>query len=88
MVRQSRIATPVEAAVDARKLLLCALSGFLLRPAPPLRGSDASPRIGAKYALLSRLVTKGSGADAGAARADQEGTDFLEATDFFIYCSN
>jgi hypothetical protein len=69
-------------------LFLCVLSGLLLSPASPLRSSYARPCVGTENPLFTRPVTEGRRSDAGASRALEQGTDFFEAADFFIDCSN
>src|SRR5579862_5824097 len=69
-------------------LLLSVLSGFLLRPAPLLRGGDAGASFGAQHALSAGPIAKGGSRDAGTTRALQQGAHFFQAADLFVNSSN
>src|SRR5579872_5678034 len=69
-------------------LLLGVLSGFLLRPAPLLGGSDAGASFGAQHAFFAGPIAKGGSRDAGTTRALQQGAHFFQAADLFVNSSN
>ena len=69
-------------------LLLCGLCGLLFGPAALLGGSNACARIGAEHPLLPRTVAEAGSRDPGSASALQKGTNFFEAADLFVDCSN
>src|SRR5580700_5416420 len=74
--------------IDKDRLLLGGLCSLLFGPAPLLRSSNTGPRFRAQYPLLAGPVAERRRCDPGTACALQESTNFLQAANFFVNCSN